>query len=106
MSYLMEIIYGYWSASQEERTSSIRVIVCLLFSMFWFIMPKLVKKIQDCTNEALFGIMEKTLQLLEMGFSENGISAAFAKCGELIMQIWNFSILALDGPRKTIINVR
>ncbi|KAK6160941.1 hypothetical protein DH2020_004322 [Rehmannia glutinosa] len=36
---------------------------------------------KDCNNEALFGIMEKTLQLLEMGFTENEISAAFEKCG-------------------------
>ncbi|KAL6532511.1 DNA (cytosine-5-)-methyltransferase [Orobanche gracilis] len=36
---------------------------------------------KDCSNEALFGIMEKTLQLLEMGFTENEISTAFEKCG-------------------------
>ncbi|KAI3469230.1 hypothetical protein Pfo_025893 [Paulownia fortunei] len=36
---------------------------------------------KDCNNEALFGIMEKTLRLLEMGFTENEISAAFEKCG-------------------------
>ncbi|CAA0841944.1 S-adenosyl-L-methionine-dependent methyltransferases superfamily protein [Striga hermonthica] len=36
---------------------------------------------KDCSNEVLFGVMEKTLQLLEMGFSENEISTAFEKCG-------------------------
>ncbi|KAL0388934.1 UNVERIFIED_CONTAM: putative inactive DNA (cytosine-5)-methyltransferase DRM3 [Sesamum radiatum] len=33
------------------------------------------------SNDTLFGIMEKTLRLLEMGFTENEISAAFEKCG-------------------------
>ncbi|PIN19455.1 DNA (cytosine-5-)-methyltransferase [Handroanthus impetiginosus] len=36
---------------------------------------------EDSDNEALFGIMEKTLRLLEMGFTENEISAAFERCG-------------------------
>ncbi|KAL3812230.1 hypothetical protein ACJIZ3_013498 [Penstemon smallii] len=36
---------------------------------------------KDCNNEALFGIMEKTLRLLEMGFSEQEISTAFESCG-------------------------
>lgn len=67
--------------------------LCLPFSMLWVLMPKLFKQFQDSGNEALFGIMEKTLQLLEMGFTENGISAAFAKRGKLIIQIWKFSIL-------------
>lgn len=45
---------------------------------------------QECSNEALFGIMEKTLRLLEIGFSEQEISTAFEKCGELIMKIGKF----------------
>ncbi|XP_073050398.1 probable inactive DNA (cytosine-5)-methyltransferase DRM3 [Primulina eburnea] len=36
---------------------------------------------EECSNEALFGIMEKTLRLLEIGFSEQEISIAFEKCG-------------------------
>ncbi|KAL1548254.1 DNA (cytosine-5-)-methyltransferase, variant 2 [Salvia divinorum] len=36
---------------------------------------------KDCINEVLFGIMEKSLQLLEMGFTENDISGAFERCG-------------------------
>lgn len=36
---------------------------------------------KDCNNEVLFGIMEKTLQLLEMGFTENEISEAYERCG-------------------------
>ena len=43
--------------------------------------------LQDCNNELLFGIMEKSLQLLEMGFTENDISEAFDRCGEMLMQI-------------------
>ncbi|XP_012842606.1 PREDICTED: DNA (cytosine-5)-methyltransferase DRM2-like [Erythranthe guttata] len=35
----------------------------------------------NCNNEALFGIMDKTLRLLEMGFTENQISAVFERCG-------------------------
>lgn len=34
----------------------------------------------------IFGIMEKSLQLLEMGFSENDISGAFERCGKMIIQ--------------------
>ncbi|KAG8370583.1 hypothetical protein BUALT_Bualt14G0132200 [Buddleja alternifolia] len=48
-------------------------------------------------NEALFGIMEKTLRLLEMGFTENEISAAFEKCGsEATLQDLAGSIVAPD----------
>lgn len=36
---------------------------------------------EDCNNEALFGTMDKTLRLLEMGFSENEISSAIEKFG-------------------------
>ncbi|KAL8481274.1 hypothetical protein ACS0TY_027166 [Phlomoides rotata] len=55
---------------------------------------------KDCSNEALFGIMEKTLQLLEMGFSENGISAAFAKCGSraTVTELADFIVAAGTGP--------
>jgi len=34
------------------------------------------------TNEKLFGIMAKTLQLFEMGFSENEVSSAIDKLGK------------------------
>ncbi|KAE8714250.1 DNA methyltransferase, putative isoform 2 [Hibiscus syriacus] len=36
---------------------------------------------QNDTNETLFGTMEKTLSLLEMGFSENEVSIAIEKFG-------------------------
>ncbi|EOY06857.1 DNA methyltransferase, putative isoform 2 [Theobroma cacao] len=36
---------------------------------------------QNVTNEFLFGTMEKTLHLLEMGFSENEVSIAIEKFG-------------------------
>ncbi|XP_051127602.1 probable inactive DNA (cytosine-5)-methyltransferase DRM3 [Andrographis paniculata] len=39
------------------------------------------ESVKVCNNETLFCIMDKTLQLLEMGFSEIEISAAFEKCG-------------------------
>lgn len=38
--------------------------------------------VQECTTEALFGTMEKTLKLLEMGFSENEVSTVIDKFGE------------------------
>lgn len=38
---------------------------------------------QEASTESLFGTMDKTLRLLEMGFSENRISAAIEKYGEL-----------------------
>lgn len=41
-----------------------------------------VSKFQDTNTEALFGTMDKTLRLLEMGFSENEISAAIEKYGK------------------------
>ncbi|KAM7467211.1 hypothetical protein LguiB_014773 [Lonicera macranthoides] len=37
---------------------------------------------EDTNTEALFGTMDKTLRLLEMGFSENEISAAIEKYGK------------------------
>ncbi|KAJ8540434.1 hypothetical protein K7X08_030353 [Anisodus acutangulus] len=36
---------------------------------------------KECTTEALFGTMEKTLKLLEMGFSENEVSKVIEKYG-------------------------
>ncbi|XP_059448487.1 probable inactive DNA (cytosine-5)-methyltransferase DRM3 isoform X3 [Corylus avellana] len=36
---------------------------------------------EDTNNEALFGTMEKTLRLLEMGFSDNEVSLAIEKYG-------------------------
>ncbi|XWS38892.1 hypothetical protein CRYUN_Cryun18bG0002100 [Craigia yunnanensis] len=39
------------------------------------------EKDQNVTNEALFGTMEKTLHLLEMGFSENEVSIAIENFG-------------------------
>ncbi|KAK6265217.1 hypothetical protein QUC31_016054 [Theobroma cacao] len=39
------------------------------------------EKDQNVTNEFLFGTMEKTLHLLEMGFSENEVSIAIEKFG-------------------------
>ncbi|XP_022760750.1 probable inactive DNA (cytosine-5)-methyltransferase DRM3 [Durio zibethinus] len=39
------------------------------------------EKDQNVTNETLFGTMEKTLRLLEMGFSENEVSIAIEKFG-------------------------
>ncbi|KAK2435733.1 putative inactive DNA (cytosine-5)-methyltransferase DRM3 [Trifolium repens] len=36
---------------------------------------------KEIGNEKLFGIMEKTLLLFEMGFSENEISSAVDKLG-------------------------
>ncbi|XVF28147.1 hypothetical protein REPUB_Repub15cG0004200 [Reevesia pubescens] len=36
---------------------------------------------QNVTNDSLFGTMEKTLHLLEMGFSENEVSIAIEKFG-------------------------
>ncbi|XP_022895326.1 probable inactive DNA (cytosine-5)-methyltransferase DRM3 [Olea europaea var. sylvestris] len=39
------------------------------------------EKNKECSNEILFGIMDKTLRLLEMGFSEQEISIAFERYG-------------------------
>lgn len=36
---------------------------------------------QDVNNETLFGTMEKTLHLLEMGFTENQVSWAIENFG-------------------------
>lgn len=38
--------------------------------------------VQEFITETLFGTMEKTLRLIEMGFSENEISTAIEKYGE------------------------
>lgn len=40
-----------------------------------------VDKNEDCNTEALFGTMDKTLQLLEMGFNEQEVSLAIEKLG-------------------------
>ncbi|XP_075081839.1 putative inactive DNA (cytosine-5)-methyltransferase DRM3 isoform X2 [Nicotiana tabacum] len=37
--------------------------------------------IKECSTEAMFKIMEKTLKLLDMGFSENEVSAVIEKYG-------------------------
>lgn len=37
---------------------------------------------QDSNNESLFGTMEKTLRLLEMGFSEKEVSLAIERLGQ------------------------
>ncbi|XP_024982524.1 probable inactive DNA (cytosine-5)-methyltransferase DRM3 isoform X2 [Cynara cardunculus var. scolymus] len=42
---------------------------------------KLETKSEDATTETLFGTMDKTLRLLEIGFSEQEISAAIEKYG-------------------------
>lgn len=83
-------------------------IFCLLLLIFWNLCLNSVTNFQDSNNEALFGIMEKTLQLLEMGFTENEISAAFEKCGEMIMQIGKIFHLVSspDGTRKIMRKVR
>ncbi|CAI9119064.1 OLC1v1020727C1 [Oldenlandia corymbosa var. corymbosa] len=39
------------------------------------------KNLQQCSTEALFGTMEKTLMLFEMGFTEQQISTAIDICG-------------------------
>lgn len=39
------------------------------------------EKIEESTNEALFGTMEKTLRLLEMGFTEHEVSLVIEKLG-------------------------
>ncbi|XP_010672586.1 probable inactive DNA (cytosine-5)-methyltransferase DRM3 isoform X2 [Beta vulgaris subsp. vulgaris] len=40
-----------------------------------------VDRNEDCNTEALFGTMDKTLQLLEMGFNEHEVSLAIEKLG-------------------------
>ncbi|CAO2838386.1 unnamed protein product [Amaranthus hypochondriacus] len=40
-----------------------------------------VNKNEDCSAEALFGTMDKTLRLLEMGFDEHEVSLAIEKLG-------------------------
>lgn len=42
------------------------------------------EKKKECTTEDLFGTMEKTLKLLEMGFSENEVSTVIEKFGSEI----------------------
>ncbi|CAA0829440.1 S-adenosyl-L-methionine-dependent methyltransferases superfamily protein [Striga hermonthica] len=65
---LMDFIFATRMAKKYEKDAS-------------NIIPGGEESEKDCSNEVLFGVMEKTLQLLEMGFSENEISTAFEKCG-------------------------
>lgn len=58
--------------------------------------------LQDCNNEVLFGIMEKSLQLLEMGFTENEISGAFERCGEMLMQMGKIFIHSIVLERVVV----
>ncbi|XP_004508100.1 probable inactive DNA (cytosine-5)-methyltransferase DRM3 isoform X2 [Cicer arietinum] len=53
----------------------------------------------EITNEKLFGIMAKTLQLFEMGFSENEISSAVDKLGPEvpISELANFIFAEQNG---------
>lgn len=44
--------------------------------------PNPAFNMQDINTETLFGTMDKTLRLLEVGFSEQEISAAIEKYGE------------------------
>ncbi|KAF5737100.1 DNA (cytosine-5)-methyltransferase DRM2 isoform X1 [Tripterygium wilfordii] len=43
--------------------------------------PHVAVNNEDCNDESLFGTMEKTLRLLEMGFSENEVSLAIERLG-------------------------
>ncbi|KAI5651002.1 hypothetical protein M9H77_37007 [Catharanthus roseus] len=53
---------------------------------------------QDSSTEAMFGTMEKTLVLLEMGFSEKEVSTAIEKCGSKVpVSELTASILAEQG---------
>lgn len=47
-------------------------------------MPEITQALnfQDASTETLFGTLNNTLRLLEMGFSEKDISAAIDMCGE------------------------
>ncbi|KAK7388054.1 hypothetical protein VNO78_22857 [Psophocarpus tetragonolobus] len=53
----------------------------------------------EVTNEKLFGIMAKTLQLFEMGFSENEVSSAVDKLGPEapISELANFIFAEQNG---------
>ncbi|KAJ1418688.1 Ubiquitin-associated domain [Sesbania bispinosa] len=53
----------------------------------------------ETSNEKLFGIMAKTLQLLEMGFSENEVSSAIDKLGSEvpISELANFIFAEQNG---------
>lgn len=51
---------------------------------------------QDTNDEKLYGIMEKTLRLLEMGFSENQVSFAIEKSGKSLI-----SFALLDLQKRT-----
>ena len=52
---------------------------------------------QDTTDEKLYGIMEKSVRLLEMGFSENQVSIAIEKFGKSLIP---FALLDLKKRIK------
>ncbi|KAL5182676.1 putative inactive DNA (cytosine-5)-methyltransferase DRM3 [Glycine soja] len=88
--------------------ASIPELVDFIFA--WQIAKKLKKEPDDITftyygrgnevtNEKLFGIMAKTLQLFEMGFSENEVSSAIDKLGSEapISELANFIFAEQNG---------
>lgn len=48
----------------------------------FFFNISLISNFQEIINETLFGTMDKTLYLLEMGFSESQVSWAIEKLGK------------------------
>lgn len=119
ISYWMNSLNGDWldvrvlaQNNYKKRKKRIHFVHVSILSIgcylsgFCLLCLNSSSKFQDCNNEALFGISEKTLRLLEMGFSENEISDAFDRCGELNIQIGNIDFLSLLGcTRKTIMKV-
>ncbi|KOM33388.1 hypothetical protein LR48_Vigan01g294400 [Vigna angularis] len=84
--------------------ASIPELVDFIFALQ--IAKKLKKEPEDITyesdevsNEKLFGIMAKTLQLFEMGFSENEVSSAIDKLGTEapISELANFIFAEQNG---------
>ncbi|KAK7348006.1 hypothetical protein VNO80_22554 [Phaseolus coccineus] len=84
--------------------ASIPELVDFIFALQ--IAKKLKKEPEDITyerdevsNEKLFGIMAKTLQLFEMGFSENEVSSAIDKLGSEapISELANFIFAEQNG---------
>ncbi|CAJ1940745.1 unnamed protein product [Sphenostylis stenocarpa] len=57
------------------------------------------ERVNEVSNEKLFGIMAKTLQLFEMGFSENEVSSAIDKLGSEvpISELANFIFAEQNG---------
>ena len=45
--------------------------------------------LQDNNTEALFGTMDRTLQLLGMGFNEQDVSSAIEKLGNLLSSLFS-----------------